>query len=112
MSLSRTDLIPVLTIVVGGMIGASLSSGTLFVSRSADVSAPDSFVRIQRMDRRWEEKKVRARTRYVIEQREIEAAMDRLKEANQSDTPLQVRSMREMLQERPGLTPKEWQGRR
>ena len=111
MSLSRTDLVPVLTIVVGGIIGASLSSG--FVgSRSDGVSAPDPFVSIQRKDLRLEEQKVRARTRYIVEQRDIEAAMDRLTEANQSGTPLQVRSMRETLQERPGLTPEEWRGRR
>ena len=40
MRLSRTDLLPVLTIVAGGVIGASLSFGFLALSRSDDVSAP------------------------------------------------------------------------
>ena len=40
MRLSRTDLVPVLTIVAGGILGASLSPG-FFGSRSAD-PAPDS----------------------------------------------------------------------
>ncbi len=40
MRLSRTDLLPVLTIVAGGVIGASLSFSLLERSRSADVPAP------------------------------------------------------------------------
>ena len=43
MTLSRTDLLPVLTIVAGGVIGASLSVGFLG-SRSADV--PPQPVRV------------------------------------------------------------------
>ena len=40
MRLSRTDFVPVLTIVAGGVIGASLSFSLLERSRSADVPAP------------------------------------------------------------------------
>ena len=149
MRLSRTDIIPVLTIVAGGLIGASVSFSLLW--RSDDVvfvAAPvpatyesvevflgrEQFkeaLRLQErnpMRDRWEERaerirlrtranefeasQIRAKTRYVFEQRDIEAAMDRLTEASQSGTPLQVRSTRVMLQERPGLTPEEWRERR
>ncbi len=43
MKLSRSDLLPVLTIVVGGVIGASLSFGFLG-SRSNDVPAANPIV--------------------------------------------------------------------
>ena len=43
MSLSRTDLVPVLAIVAGGMIGASLSFG-LLESGSDDMPAPELVV--------------------------------------------------------------------
>jgi len=46
MRFSRTDLLPVLTIVAGGVIGASLSIGFLG-SRSDDVPVRDSVVRIE-----------------------------------------------------------------
>jgi len=49
MRLSRTDLLPVLTIVAGGVIGASVSAGILMpnlllMSRSGDVRALDPVV--------------------------------------------------------------------
>ena len=44
MRLSRTDLLPVLTIIVGGVIGTSLSFGFLGPSPVADVPAPESVV--------------------------------------------------------------------
>ena len=44
MRLSRTDLLAVLTIVAGGVIGASLSFSFLALSRSDDVPAPDPVV--------------------------------------------------------------------
>ena len=42
MRLSRTDLVPVLAIVAGGVIGASLSFG-LLESGSDDMPAPESW---------------------------------------------------------------------
>ena len=165
MGLSRTDLVPVLTIVAGGVIGASVSFS--LISRSDDVvfvAAPvpatyesvevflgrEQFkeaLRLQEPDQGarlrgdWVERADAIRLRQKLqeeggtrpeqrafefeqrdiefeqrdiefEQRDIEAAMDRLTEASQSGTPLQVRSTRVMLQERPGLTPEEWQKRR
>ncbi len=44
MRLSRTDLLPVLTIIAGGVIGASLSFTFLALSPSDDVPAPDPVV--------------------------------------------------------------------
>ena len=44
MGLSRSDLLPVLTIMTGGVIGASLSFGVLAWSPSGDVPAPDPVV--------------------------------------------------------------------
>ncbi len=44
MSLSRTDLVPVLAIVAGGVIGASLSFSFLGQSPTNDVSSPDAVV--------------------------------------------------------------------
>ena len=43
MRLNRTDLVPLLTIVVGGVIGVSLSFSNL-ESRSGEVPAPDPVV--------------------------------------------------------------------
>ena len=48
MRLSRTDLIPVMTIVAGGVIGASLSFG-LLGSRSEDVSVAARSTEMQSM---------------------------------------------------------------
>ncbi len=44
MGLSRSDLLPVLTIMTGGIIGASLSFSVLARSPSGDVPAPDPVV--------------------------------------------------------------------
>ena len=44
MRLSRIDLVPLLTIVAGGVIGASLSFGLLGRSPSDDVPAPNPVV--------------------------------------------------------------------
>ncbi len=44
MTLSRTDLLPVLTIIAGGVIGASLSFSFLGRSPADDVPGPDSVV--------------------------------------------------------------------
>ena len=46
MKLSRIDFVPLLTIVVGGVLGASLSLGFLG-SRTDDVPVRDSVVRIE-----------------------------------------------------------------
>ena len=47
MRLSRTDLLPVLTIVAGGVLGASLLFGFLGWSPAEDVTAPDPVLRIE-----------------------------------------------------------------
>ena len=44
MRLPRTDLVPVLTIIAGGVVGASLSFSFLALSPSDDVPAPDPVV--------------------------------------------------------------------
>ena len=44
MKLSRIDLIPLLTIMAGGVLGASLSFGFLGLLSSGDVPAPDAVV--------------------------------------------------------------------
>ena len=47
MRLSRTDLLPVLTIIAGGVIGASLSLSPLVLWPPADdVPAPEPVVRV------------------------------------------------------------------
>ncbi len=76
MRLSRTDLVaPVLAIVVGGVIGVSLSSRLL--SRSDDVPAPDPAVLSATQEAvRLEEQRTIARIRYLIEQRKIEATAE------------------------------------
>ncbi len=49
MRLSRTDVFPVLTIMAGGVIGASLSF-SLLGSRSTDVPAPAPLVTVRLLD--------------------------------------------------------------
>ncbi len=44
MRLTRADLVPVLTIIAGGVIGGSLSFSFLALSPSGDVPAPDPVV--------------------------------------------------------------------
>ncbi len=121
MRLSRTDLVPMLTIIAGGAIGFSLSVGILMtslvlLSRSDDVPAPDPVVvpSASAEALRLEEQKAAMARKLLrfLEQRDIEAAMDRLAEARESRTPLQVRPMGGMLQRRLGLTPEEWKERR
>ena len=71
MRLSRTDLVaPVLAIVVGGVIGASLSFSFLG-SRSGDLPAPDPVVVLSATAEavRLEEQKTRAAIIYLLEQR-------------------------------------------
>jgi len=102
MRLSRTDLVPVLAIVAGGAIGASLSFSFLASSPSADVqpvvheasvTATPVLTRLEATTRQMERvritrlstgiEKALARAQDLArEQRDIEARMDGLAEAN------------------------------
>ena len=93
MRLSRTDLVPVLAIVAGGLIGASLSFGFLALSPLDDVPAPERPVP----------------SPVVAPAAAVEPSPSRI----------QIRQMRldvegrlpVNLREFPGLTPEEWQER-
>ncbi len=102
MRLSRTDLVPVLVIVAGGLIGASLSFSFLTLSPSAGVSpvvyeysvtVRPALTRLEAATRQMERvritrlstgiEKALARAQDLArEQRDIEARMDRLAEAS------------------------------
>ena len=72
MRLSRSDLVaPVLAIVVGGVIGVSLSDSFLHLSRSDDVPAPDPAVVLSATQEavRLEEQRAMARNAYLAERR-------------------------------------------
>ena len=102
MRLSRTDLVPALAIVAGGVIGASLSFNFLTLSPSAGVSpvvyeysvtVRPALTRLEAATRQMERVRITrlstgienalARAQDLArEQRDVEASMDRLAEAN------------------------------
>ena len=106
MRFSRTDLVPVLTIMVGGVIGASLSFSFLALSPLDNVPAPERPV---------PSPVVAPAT--AVELLWVEVAP--LPPTNIEASRIQVRPMRldvegrlrVNLREFPGLTPEEWQER-
>ena len=88
MRLSRTDLLPLLTIMAGGVLGASLSFGFLGLLSSGDVPAPDAVVAPSAVAEAPEAPQLEEqRYRYVVRMQDIEARrllerdrMERVKE--------------------------------
>ena len=111
MKLSRTDLVPMLTIMAGGVLGASLSIG-LLGSRSDNVSAPSPVVapsataEALRWNAEWRMAVERTNER-ARERMEVEAETSRILEELQEElirvgSPYQIAMDYVRIAERPG----------
>ena len=106
MRLSRIDLLPLLAIMAGGVLGASLSFGFLALAPSGDVRVIAPIVSVEVL--RLEAAKANSMEVYFIEQVE---ALRRLQEA-QRDPPDQFRRDFEELLEELESTKRAVQGLR
>ena len=80
MRLSRTDFVPLLAIIAGGIIGASLSFSVLARSRSVDVSVTEQAVLVEALERAADASRrtLVAVVRFEYDESDITAAAERL----------------------------------
>ena len=99
MRLSRTHLVPVLAIVAGGVIGASLSFGLLGPSPAVDVTAPNPVVAPSATAETPEAPQLEEqRYRYVVRMQDIEA-LRRLERDHEERFEEAVESLRDRVEE-------------